>query len=84
MISLVTNESEIFNRLESMELDDVRRTEEDEYAAMDKLTKRINQLDWMVKSKDYNHEANARFLTNAVIWATWRLGALQRTPGKPS
>lgn len=65
-------------------MEDVREEDDDEYAALDRLTTRIDQLTPMARPKDRDDEAKVRFLSSAVNGTAWGLSALQRLPAERS
>lgn len=74
-----SEQMEICNGLGALINNDVRYEEDDDYEALDKLTKCINLLSPAVRLNDRNEETKVGFLTNVVI-ATSRGGnGLQRT-----
>lgn len=58
-----TKQAEISSRQNALKIDDVREEEGHEYETLDQLTKRINQLVPMERTKDRDDEAKVRFLT---------------------
>lgn len=62
-----TKQIEISNPLDALEIDDTKEKGENNYAALDTLTRRVNQLAPMPHLKDRDEEANVSFLTKAVI-----------------
>lgn len=67
-----------------MTIGEVRIEDEDEYEALDKLTKRINQLPLLTITKARDNEAEVRFITKAVEGTEWNLNDLQSRSAKPS
>lgn len=63
-------QTEIFDRLDALIIDEVKKKDDDNCAILDKLTKRISELALMVHEKDRGAEAKVRFLTKAVIGFT--------------
>lgn len=55
-------------RLESLRLINVRECDGDDYAALDKLTGKINQLRPLARTKDWDDEAKVCFLTKAGVY----------------
>lgn len=50
----------------TIKMSDVKDKEDDDYAALEKLTNRIDQLAPMARLKDRDDEAKVRFLSSAV------------------
>lgn len=57
---------------------------DDDYAALDKITRRLNQLVPMAKQNNRDDETKVRYLTKDVVGTPWGLAALQQTPIKKS
>lgn len=74
----ITKKAEISSRLEAMRIEDVRKDNDVDYAALVGSTKRINQLAPIARSKDNDYEAKVRFMTKAVTRTTRGLHAQQR------
>lgn len=83
-VSSVTKEVEISNSLDALHFEDFREKDDEDYAALDKLTKRINQFSQMARTKDKDDGARVRFLTRAVVGIPWGLCALQSVSSEPS
>lgn len=62
----LTKQAEISNRLEAITIEDVSEDDKDDYTVLDKLTKRINELELIDRIKDHDDEAKVRFLTREV------------------
>lgn len=62
----LTKKEVISNRLKAIKIDDVKEDDEDDYAALDRLTRRINRLVLIAREKDRDNEAKVRFVTKAV------------------
>lgn len=69
----ITNLMEISNRLEAIRIDDDRENDEDDCAALERLTKRIKQLPPTTRIKDRHDEAKVRFLSKTVAGTRWGL-----------
>lgn len=72
-----TKKAEINSRLKTVTIDDFKQDEEDEYDALYRLTKRINQLAPIVRQEDRDDDSKTRFLTKAVAGTEWGLNAQQ-------
>lgn len=59
-------QAKISNRLEHINVKGVRRDEEDDYATLEKLTKRANELALMAPIKHRDDVANVRLSTKAI------------------
>lgn len=80
----LTKQTEISSNLEAITIQNVREDDKDDYAALDKLAKRINKLAPMARIKDCDDEENMKFLIKAVSGTKWRLHAKQKIPTGPS
>lgn len=72
----VTKQNKMSNRLLTLRMSDVRDDEDDDYAALDKPTSRIDQLALKTRPKKRDDKAKVRFLTGAVNGTIWGLSAL--------
>lgn len=77
--ALSTKQTEISNRLNALKRDEAKKKDDDNYAILGKLTKRINELAPMACEIDRKDEAKVRFVTKTVIGTPRGLSALQRT-----
>lgn len=80
----LTRKTEIGNRLEVIRIEDVREDDEDDHVALDKLTKRINELAPITRARNRDNERKVKFLRKAVSETKWGLHAQQRIQIKPS
>lgn len=80
----ITKQTKISNRLKALQIEDVREDNDDDYAALYRLTKRINELAPVNRFKGRAYEAKVRFLTKEVAETTWWLKAQRRIPPWPS
>lgn len=67
-----------------MKIDDVWEDDEDDYAALDKITERNKQLASVSRVKVNDNKAKVRFLAKAVAGKQWVLHVQQRNPVDPS
>lgn len=80
----ITKRADTSSRLDLVKIDDLRQHGKDDYEALDKLTKRMNQLALAARMKDGDDEAKVRFLTRAVASTKRGSNAQQRAPIKPT
>lgn len=80
----LTRKADISSSLEVINIEDVRNDDEDDYATLERPTKRVNELAPMARVKDKDNEAKVRLLTKAVSGTRWGLHAQQRVPVEPS
>lgn len=76
----MTKRTKISYRLEALRPKYMKEHGDDDYAALDDLTKRINHLAPMARTTDREEEAEVLFLKRAVDSTQWGLAALHRTP----
>lgn len=80
----LTKQTEIFNGVDPIILEEVRVEEDDDCMVFEKPTQRIEQLALMARSKGRDEKAKVRFLTRVVGGTRWELSGIQRTPNEPS
>lgn len=66
-IRIAKNQTKISNWLKALRNKDARKSNEVDYAALERLTTRIKQLATMAKSKDREDETKVQFFTRAVM-----------------
>lgn len=71
-------------RLEAEANESVGEDDGDDYATLDKLTRRINGLPAMARPKGRDDEAKMKYITKSVSGTKWSLHARRRISLEPS